>query len=191
MHNFVYLAQRRSQEFSCRPNFRGGACRHPGCATATDPVDVQSPCVRFSATYSGPHGFEVSVQKQPKETKSATWTVNTCIINNRLCSPISHKLLVAYTRGFSCGIWRRKAHATLQYRPYTCAYQYMTVIFYLFYFRFISVMRGGSVAEWLVCRTQAQKARVQIAVATLSGNSHSHSKLFTPFVPLFTKQQNW
>jgi len=24
MHNFVYLAQRRSQEFSCEPNFRGG-----------------------------------------------------------------------------------------------------------------------------------------------------------------------
>ena len=40
--------------------------------------------------------------------------------------------------------------------------------------------RGGSVAEWLACWTQAQKARVQIAVATLSGNSlrrtvHSHS----------------
>jgi len=31
---------------------------------------------------------------------------------------------------------------------------------------------GGSVAEWLACWTQAQKARVQIAVATLSGNSH-------------------
>jgi len=38
---------------------------------------------------------------------------------------------------------------------------------------------GGSVAEWLACWTQAQKARVQIAVATLSGNSlrqtvHAH-----------------
>ena len=38
---------------------------------------------------------------------------------------------------------------------------------------------GGSVAGWLVCWTQAQKARVQIAVATLSGNSlrqtvHTH-----------------
>jgi len=38
---------------------------------------------------------------------------------------------------------------------------------------------GGSVAEWLVCWTQAQKARVQIAVATLLGNSlrqtaHTH-----------------
>jgi len=30
---------------------------------------------------------------------------------------------------------------------------------------------GGSVAEWLACWTQAQKARFQIAVATLSGNS--------------------
>jgi len=30
---------------------------------------------------------------------------------------------------------------------------------------------GGSVAEWLACWTQAQKALVQIAVATLSGNS--------------------
>jgi len=26
MHNFVYLAQRRSQEFSCELNFGGGAC---------------------------------------------------------------------------------------------------------------------------------------------------------------------
>ena len=31
--------------------------------------------------------------------------------------------------------------------------------------------RGGSVAEWLACWTQAQKASVQIAAATLSGNS--------------------
>ena len=39
--------------------------------------------------------------------------------------------------------------------------------------------KGGSVAEWLACWTQAQKGRVQIAVATLSGNSlrqtvHTH-----------------
>jgi len=37
----------------------------------------------------------------------------------------------------------------------------------------------GSVAEWLACWTQAQKAWVQIAAATLSGNSlrqtvHTH-----------------
>jgi len=41
------------------------------------------------------------------------------------------------------------------------------------------VTSGGSVAEWLACWTQAQKARVQIAAATLSGNSvrqsvHTH-----------------
>jgi len=39
--------------------------------------------------------------------------------------------------------------------------------------------QGGSVAEWLACWTQAQKGRVQIAAATLSGNSlmqtvHTH-----------------
>jgi len=38
---------------------------------------------------------------------------------------------------------------------------------------------GGSVAEWLARWTQAQKARVQVTVATLSGNSlrrtvHTH-----------------
>jgi len=41
-------------------------------------------------------------------------------------------------------------------------------------FRHISLKQSwkdGSVAEWLACWTQAQKARVQIAVATLSGNS--------------------
>ena len=31
--------------------------------------------VRYSTAYSGDYGFELSVQKQPKETKSATWTV--------------------------------------------------------------------------------------------------------------------
>jgi len=41
------------------------------------------------------------------------------------------------------------------------------------------VLRGGSAAEWLACWTQAQKARVRIAAATLSGNSlgqtaHTH-----------------
>jgi len=38
---------------------------------------------------------------------------------------------------------------------------------------------GGLVAEWLACWTQPLKTRVQIAVATLSGNSliqtvHTH-----------------
>ena len=40
-------------------------------------------------------------------------------------------------------------------------------------------MLGGSVAEWLACWTEAQKARVQISAATMSGNSlrqtvHTH-----------------
>jgi len=39
--------------------------------------------------------------------------------------------------------------------------------------------QGGSVDKWLVCWTQAQKTRVQIAAATLSANSlrqtvHTH-----------------
>jgi len=50
-------------------------------------------------------------------------------------------------------------------------------------------IQGGSVAEWLACWTQSQKARVQIVSrrcrVTVLG------KLFTPIVPLFTKQQNW
>jgi len=48
-----------------------------------------------------------------------------------------------------------------------------------------------SVAEWLARWTQAQKARVQVAVATLSGNSLRQIVHFTPVVPLFTKQRNW
>ena len=46
--------------------------------------------------------------------------------------------------------------------------------------------RVGSVAEWLACWTQAQKG---------PGSNRSRvtvlGKLFTPTVPLFTKQQNW
>jgi len=45
---------------------------------------------------------------------------------------------------------------------------------------------GGSVAEWLACWTQARK---------VLGSNRSHDavlgKLFTPVVPLFTKQRNW
>ena len=33
------------------------------------------------------------------------------------------------------------------------------------------ILMVGSVAKWLACWTHAQKARVQIAAATLSGNS--------------------
>jgi len=46
--------------------------------------------------------------------------------------------------------------------------------------------RGGSVAEWLACWTQAQMGQ---------GSNRRRDavlgKLFTPIVPLFTKQQNW
>jgi len=43
----------------------------------------------------------------------------------------------------------------------------------------VSIIVGGSVAEWLACWTQAQKAWVQIAAAMLLGNSlrqtaHTH-----------------
>ena len=51
------------------------------------------------------------------------------------------------------------------------------VLFLPFYYD--STVWSGSVAEWLACWTQTQKARVQIAVVTLSGNSlrqtvHTH-----------------
>jgi len=43
----------------------------------------------------------------------------------------------------------------------------------------VSIIVGGSVAEWLACWTQAQKAWIQIAAAMLLGNSlrqtaHTH-----------------
>jgi len=46
--------------------------------------------------------------------------------------------------------------------------------------------KGGSVAEWIACWTQMQKGLC---------SNHSRDvtvlgKLFTPIVPLFTKQQN-
>jgi len=46
-------------------------------------------------------------------------------------------------------------------------------------FSALITITGSSVAEWLACWTQAQKARVRIAVAMLSGNSlrqtvHAH-----------------
>ena len=44
----------------------------------------------------------------------------------------------------------------------------------------------GSVAEWLACWTQAQKGPgFKLQLLTVLG------KLFTPIVPLFTKQRNW
>ena len=52
------------------------------------------------------------------------------------------------------------------------------------------IIVGGSVAECLACWIQAQKgsgsnrSRDAVGVTVLG-------KLFTPTVPLFTKQQNW
>ena len=40
MHNFVYLAQWHSQEFSCEPNFGGGACPRPPLAAPVFMVNV-------------------------------------------------------------------------------------------------------------------------------------------------------
>ena len=44
----------------------------------------------------------------------------------------------------------------------------------MFYF---IILLDGSVAEWLACWTPAQKAQVQIAVETLSGNSLTQTAL--------------
>jgi len=43
MHNFVYLAQRRSQEFYCEPNFRGGVPLPPPLAAPVRQRPVLSP----------------------------------------------------------------------------------------------------------------------------------------------------
>jgi len=60
-----------------------------------------------------------------------------------------------------------------------------TIFVAILYQRPLSCL-GGSVAEWLACWTQAQKG---------PGSNRSRDdvlgKLFTPIVPLFTKQQNW
>ena len=54
----------------------------------------------------------------------------------------------------------------------------------------LTCTRGGSVAKWLRAGLRRSRARVQIAVATLSGNSLI-GKLLTPIVLLLTKQRNW
>ena len=68
-----------------------------------------------------------------------------------------------------------------------------SVFIYFYYFisyYIIQKYKGGSVAEWLACWTHEQKgpvsnhSRESCRVAVLG-------KLFTPIVPLFTKQQNW
>jgi len=46
--------------------------------------------------------------------------------------------------------------------------------------------KGGSVAEWIACWTQTQKG----LCSNRSRDVTVLGKLFTPIVPLFTKQQN-
>jgi len=41
MHNFVYLAQLRSQEFSCEPNFGGGRAPAPLLAAPVDGTEIR------------------------------------------------------------------------------------------------------------------------------------------------------
>jgi len=60
-------------------------------------------------------------------------------------------------------------------RHLICPYFVRSLVTYIF----VRYLLSGSVAEWIACWTQAQKARVQIAVATLSGKSlritaHTH-----------------
>ena len=54
---------------------------------------------------------------------------------------------------------------------------------------YVVYFAGGSVAEWLACWTQTRKGpgsnRLRRCRVTVLG------KLFTPIVPLFTKQRNW
>ena len=51
MHNFLYLAQRRSQEFSCEPNF-GGPPPPLGCATAAETATQLPPVTITTGPFS-------------------------------------------------------------------------------------------------------------------------------------------
>ena len=55
-------------------------------------------------------------------------------------------------------------------RLYCSANLWRGLRLYLSAFRTFA-LSDGSIAEWLTCWTQVQKAQIQIAVATLSGNS--------------------
>jgi len=64
-----------------------------------------------------------------------------------------------------------------------CSVRIFILSFTLFQSDYLTL--GGLVAEWLACWTQAQKARVQIAVAMLLGNSlrqtvHTYRGLCSP-----------
>ena len=69
MHNFVYLAQRRSEEFSCERNFGGGASppwlRQWGLRNGTVSVRLSVPFICCSSLRRvcccGPDGYEISI----------------------------------------------------------------------------------------------------------------------------------
>jgi len=50
---------------------------------------------------------------------------------------------------------------------------------------------GSAVADCLACWTQAQKGPVSNRSRDAVWSVTVLGKLFTPIVPLFTKQQNW
>ena len=49
MHNFVYLAQRRSEEFSREPNFGGGGRGRPLAAPVNGPIREYKTMLLFTA----------------------------------------------------------------------------------------------------------------------------------------------
>jgi len=55
----------------------------------------------------------------------------------------------------------------------------------------VRIFMGGSVAEWLACWTQAQKGPGSNRMQSRRCRATVLGKLFTPIVPLFTKQRNW
>ena len=68
----------------------------------------------------------------------------------------------------------------------TLVYDLCFGVFFSFFFFFFNVCHLLFFIEWLACWTQAQKGlgsnRCRVTVL---------GKLFTPILPLFTKQRNW
>ena len=55
--------------------------------------------------------------------------------------------------------------------------------------RVVSVLDSG--AEWPGFKSQPRRGRGQVAPGGAQTHTHVLGKLFTPTVPLFTKQRNW
>ena len=79
-----------------------------------------------------------------------------------------------------------KSTHSLTHSLFTCSEHYQIRVYtkthFSQYYANCNSLMGGLVAEWLTCWTQEQPRRCRV---TLLG------KLFTPIVPLFTKQQHW